>query len=64
MYMYMYLKNTTQCVSTTLSPSYPQCGETALHWASHAGQTAVVSVLLDYEADVHAVDEVGVVNLM
>ena len=43
----------------TLSPSYPQLDETALHWASRAGQTAVVKVLLDDGADVHAVDKVG-----
>ena len=32
---------------------------TALHLASHAGWTAVVKVLLDHGADVHAVDKVG-----
>ena len=32
---------------------------TALHRASHAGQTAVVMVLLDNGAYVHAVDKVG-----
>ena len=42
----------------TLSPSYPQGGETALHRASHVGQTAVVRVLLNIGADVHAVDHV------
>ena len=32
---------------------------TALHWASHAGQTAVVRLLLDHGGDIHAVDKVG-----
>ena len=35
-----------------------QSGRTALHWASQASQTAVVTLLLDRGADVHAVDEV------
>ena len=30
-----------------------------LHWASYAGQTAVVRVLLDNGANIHAVDKVG-----
>ena len=34
-------------------------GETALHVASGAGQSAVVTSLLDHGADVHAVTEVG-----
>ena len=34
-------------------------GWTALHIASFAGQAAAVALLLDYGADVHAVDEVG-----
>ena len=33
---------------------------TALHKASSAGQTAVVTLLLDYGADVHATTEVHV----
>ena len=37
-----------------------QWGETALHKASGAGQTAVITLLLDHGADVHAVDEVHV----
>ena len=36
-----------------------QHGETALHKASGAGQTAVVTSLLDRGADVHAVTVVG-----
>ena len=32
---------------------------TALHKASGAGQTAVVTILLDHGAHVHAVDVVG-----
>ena len=36
-----------------------QDGETALYKASCAGQTAVVTVLLDHGADVHAVSRVG-----
>ena len=36
-----------------------QDGKTVLHWASGAGQTALVTLLLDHGADVHAVDEVG-----
>ena len=36
-----------------------QYGGTALHKASGADQTAVVTLLLDHGADVHAVDEVG-----
>ena len=36
-----------------------QDGETALHKASGSGQTAVVTLLLDHGADVHAVTEVG-----
>ena len=36
-----------------------QDGETALHKASGAGQTAVVKLLLDRGADVHAVTKVG-----
>ena len=32
---------------------------TALHKASGAGQTAVITLLLDHGADVHAVTEVG-----
>ena len=43
----------------TLSPSYPQDGETALHHGSHAGQTAAVQLLLDHGADIHAETEVG-----
>ena len=35
-----------------------QWGRTALHEASQAGQTAVVTLLLDHGADVHAVDKV------
>ena len=35
-----------------------QWGEIALHVASEAGQTAVVTLLLDHGADVHSVDEV------
>ena len=34
-------------------------GETALHVASGAGQSAVITSLLDHGADVHAVTEVG-----
>ena len=36
-----------------------QDGETALHHASGAGLTAVVTLLLDHGADVHAVTRVG-----
>ena len=36
-----------------------QNGETPLHRASGAGQTALVTLLLDHGADVHAVGEVG-----
>ena len=36
-----------------------QDGETALHLASGAGQTAVVTLILDHGADLHAVTEVG-----
>ena len=36
-----------------------QDGFTALHTASGAGQTAVVTLLLDHGADVHEVTEVG-----
>ena len=35
-----------------------QRGAAAVHKASGAGQTAAVTLLLDCEADVHAVDEV------
>ena len=35
-----------------------QNGRTALHLASKAGQTAVVTLLLDRGADVHAVDKI------
>ena len=45
--------------SPRLTPIYPQEGKTALHVASCAGQTAVVRVLLDHGADVHAVTKVG-----
>lgn len=38
---------------------YSQGVWTALHCASRAGQTAVVRVLLDNGANVHAVQEVG-----
>ena len=38
---------------------YSQGVWTALHCASCAGQTAVVRVLLDNGANVHAVQEVG-----
>ena len=34
-----------------------QLGGTALHVASETGQTAVVTLLLDHGADVHAVDK-------
>ena len=34
-----------------------QWGRTALHVASGAGQTEVVTLLLDHGADVHAVDK-------
>ena len=34
-----------------------QRGRTTLHVASQAGQTAVVTLLLDHGADVHAVDK-------
>ena len=37
-----------------LSPLYPQYGRTALHWASFAGHTAAVRLLLDYGANVNA----------
>ena len=33
---------------------FSQGGDTLLHWASASGQTAVVSLLLDHGADVHA----------
>ena len=36
-----------------------QNGETALHRASSAGETAVVTLLLDHGADLHAVTEVS-----
>ena len=62
--VYMYIQCVMYAVYTQLSvweqtlfPSYPQRGETALHWASCAGQTVVVKVLLDHGADVHAVDK-------
>ena len=37
---------------------FVQNGVTVLHWASGAGPTALVTLLLDHGADVHAVDEV------
>ena len=42
-----------------MSPSYPQLFGTALHTASRSGQTAVVRVLLNNGAGVHAVNKVG-----
>ena len=33
---------------------FSQDGDTPLHWASARSQTAVVSLLLDHGADVHA----------
>ena len=45
--------------SSILYHSYPQWGQTALHMASRAGQTAVVKELLDHGANVHAVTKVG-----
>ena len=36
-----------------------QDGESPLHVASAAGQTAVVALLLDHGADIHAGNEVG-----
>ena len=49
----------------TLSPSYPQLGETALHHGSRAGQTAAVQLLLDHGTNVHAETEmVGVVFVL
>ena len=47
------------CIRTVLSPAYLQDHETALHQASNAGHTAVVSFLLDHGGEVHAVDKVG-----
>lgn len=35
-------------------------GRTALHYASHAAQTAVITLLLDHGADAYAVDTVSV----
>ena len=53
-----WASNCTLCVSTNPVSLIPQNG-TALHRASWKGQTAVVKVLLDHGADVHAVDKVG-----
>lgn len=43
----------------TLSLSYPQFGDTALHWASSNGQSAVVTLLLNHGADLRVVDKVS-----
>ena len=45
-----------------LYTSSVQGGKTALHCASVAGQTAVVTLLLDHGADVHAETKVGDFN--
>ena len=39
--------------------SHTQGGRTALHVATHAGHTTVVTLLNDHGSRVHAVDKVG-----
>ena len=39
---------------------FSQGGDTPLHRASASGETAVVSLLLDHDADVHAKDGVSI----
>ena len=52
----LYISSTLRYAHVHVSIKY---GETALHVASGAGQSAVVTSLLDHGADVHAVTEVG-----
>ena len=55
-YLYQQHVNRFTCIRTTMYALY---GKTALHVASGAGQSAVVTSLLDHGADVHAGTEVG-----
>lgn len=38
---------------------YQQDGDTALHWAAMNGHTDIVTILLEYNADVHIKDNVS-----
>ena len=55
--MYLYQHHVNRFRTTIFSLF--QDGETVLHKASITGQTAVVTLLLDHGADVHAGTEVG-----
>ena len=59
MYIHCILSSTLRYAHVCFLYVSIKYGETALHVASGAGQSAVVTLLLDHGADVHAGTEVG-----
>ena len=61
--MYLVIYHCIIYLQTVIKLSFFYCtqmfGRTALHYASHAAQTAVITLLLDHGADAYAVDTVS-----